>query len=489
MHKRIQYLFFLFVLSDFTCNAQIDAYIRQQQKEFEQFKRSREQEFQKFKNRNDSLFYAFLNKPWKEYEFFYNEREKVPKPIKQPEFSNEEILNHKGKELFPAIIVPKEIISEPEEKGVDVFKIYHRLFNRHERTPVHISYYGNEDTLYIKSEQIDINDKLTKENIKKFYRYAESSEGMDEIISQLNTFKMKYNLNDWAFIQITKVASKQAFSDSNTQILFVWYVLMHSGFKAKTAYSGNDIFLLVTSSQEIRNANTISVDGENFYEIYSIGKMKKGKIFLHDGDYPGTKKISMQIHELPDLKNKKLVHELGFEGKQFFIDLNNTLVDFFNDYPPCDLEVYFNAPLSNYAKNSLDKILEPILQGKSDKEKIAILLKFLKESFPYKLDEEQFNEEKYMFPDEVLKYPYSDCEDRAVLFARLVKLYTNLKPLGLNYPGHVSVAVNLKDIPNPHFFKYNGENFIICDPTFMNGGIGMSHPKYVDNKPEFIYIE
>ena len=488
MYNKILSILFFACLSQFACDAQIDSFITRRQREFEQFKQSREQEFQKFKNRNDSLFYEYLNKSWEEYEFFYNEKKTEPKPIKQPEISLDELLNHKGKEIFPTVKTQKDVISDLEEKSVNVFNIYDRIFDKKARKPVNILYYSNEDTLFLRSEKIVVNENLTTDNIKKFYRYAESSEGMDEIISQLNTFRNTYHLNDWAFIQITQIAAKQSFETSNTQILFVWYILMKSGFKAKTGYSGNDIFLLITSFQEIFNTNTVTIDGEQFYDINSIGNKKFGKIFIHDGVFPGTKRISMKIDDLPIFKNQKIIHEINFNGDNFTIDLNSALIDFFNDYPHCDLDIYFNTPLSSNAINSLDPILKPLLDGKSEKEKVTILLKFIHESFAYQLDEIQFRREKYMFPDEVLKYPYSDCEDRAVLFAKLVILYTKLTPLGLNYPGHVSVAINLKTDSNVDYIQHYDEKYVVCDPTYIKAGIGLLPEFYTGIQPQLIEI-
>ena len=69
---------------------------------------------------------------------------------------------------------------------------------------------------------------------------------------------------------------------------------------------------------------------------------------------------------------------------------------------------------------------------------VGILLNFVQTSFDYQTDEEQFGREKYFYPEEILAYPFCDCEDRAAFFARLVRNLTGLEVVGLDYPGPVS---------------------------------------------------
>ena len=62
-------------------------------------------------------------------------------------------------------------------------------------------------------------------------------------------------------------------------------------------------------------------------------------------------------------------------------------------------------------------------------------------AFAYRTDQDQFSREKWMLPEETLFYPYSDCDDRAVLFAWLVRELLELPVIGIQWPGHMAVAV------------------------------------------------
>ncbi|MFO7889011.1 MAG: hypothetical protein R6V04_01590 [bacterium] len=79
----------------------------------------------------------------------------------------------------------------------------------------------------------------------------------------------------------------------------------------------------------------------------------------------------------------------------------------------------------------------------------------------YKNDTEQFGRGKPFFTEEPLFYPHSDCKDRSVLFAYLVKNLISLKVIGLDYPGYIPNAVQFHtDIPGD-YVTYQGEQYLI----------------------------
>ena len=90
-----------------------------------------------------------------------------------------------------------------------------------------------------------------------------------------------------------------------------------------------------------------------------------------------------------------------------------------------------------------------------------------------------------MLSEEIFHYPFSDCEDRSVLFAFLVHELLNLEVVGVNYPGHMATAVCFNEAVDGDYLLHDGKNFVICDPTYINAPIGLSMPDYAD-KPAII---
>ena len=130
--------------------------------------------------------------------------------------------------------------------------------------------------------------------------------------------------------------------------------------------------------------------------------------------------------------------------------------------------------------NSLKRItatLEPQKNRRTlEEEQVNFLLRFVQNAFKYKTDDQQFGGEKYLFADETLYYPYSDCEDRSVLFAYLVREIVGLEVVGLMYPGHAATAVKFtRNVPGD-YISYKGNKYTLCDPTYVNATYGMIIP-------------
>jgi hypothetical protein len=130
--------------------------------------------------------------------------------------------------------------------------------------------------------------------------------------------------------------------------------------------------------------------------------------------------------------------------------------------------------------------LAKIIEGKSEIEAANILLRFVQTAFKYKTDIDQFGYEKYFIPEETIYYPYSDCEDRAILYSYLVKNMLNLDTVLLDYPGHVATAINLKGSVGGDFVDFEGKRYYVADPTYINANIGMTMPNVAKYKPKVI---
>lgn len=236
----------------------------------------------------------------------------------------------------------------------------------------------------------------------------------------------------------------------------------------------------------------IMVDEKKFYTV-SFDKKQTLNISIstYDGKYPDADDlIDLSITETPKVKTALVEKELSFvyDGVEYKIPVkyNQNAAEFFKNYPQTNLEVYFNAPLSPEATYSLSVGLKPVLDGKTEAEAANVLLRFVQTAFEYKTDGDQFGEEKSFFGDETLFYPYSDCEDRSIIFSYLIRQLLHLNVLGLDYPGHISTAVKFGDKIPGDYVIFHEDEYIICDPTYINANLGMAMPKFRDVKPKII---
>ena len=109
-------------------------------------------------------------------------------------------------------------------------------------------------------------------------------------------------------------------------------------------------------------------------------------------------------------------------------------------------------------------------------------------AFDYQTDQEQFGYERPLFGDELFYYPYSDCEDRSILFSILVHDLLHLDVVMLLYPGHLATAVRFTENVSGYYFMVNGEKYVICDPTYIGAPVGDCMPQYIGTAAEVVII-
>ena len=72
-----------------------------------------------------------------------------------------------------------------------------------------------------------------------------------------------------------------------------------------------------------------------------------------------------------------------------------------------------------------------------------------------------------------------------MLFSWLVHELLGIKVIGLLYPGHMTTAVALKQAKADFStVKYQGNRYVIADPTYVGASVGMAMPSYEKLEPK-----
>jgi hypothetical protein len=139
-------------------------------------------------------------------------------------------------------------------------------------------------------------------------------------------------------------------------------------------------------------------------------------------------------------------------------------------------------------KRSLYPVLRNQIVGKSEQDAANLLLNFVQFAFQYKIDEEQFGYERPLFADETFFYPFSDCEDRAILYSVLVRELLGLEVVLLHYPGHLATAVHFNEAVQGDYLMIDGRKFLVCDPTYIGAPIGITMEEYKQTQAKVVRI-
>ena len=468
-----------------------------QDPEYEAWLKKEQQKLQEYKDARDKDFVDFLKREWKQQRAFEgiipDER---PKPKSLPTVEPSGITRASVRSA-PARL--KTVVPEParatEQKEIAVPlppaspNLLESGFSFFD-LPLVVRY---ERTTWPKLEK-----GVSKETISTFWADLSRSP-YENILAQASRERARLQLNDWGYTLLLRQIGLSLFNSSpNEASLFTWFMLVKSGYDVRIGYGGDRVRLLVPTVTQLYQVTYFQV-GRDAQRLYAVPLQRdekniEGMFYVYEGSYPGADKIAdFSVKTLPALYDasarKQLRFIYGGEDHRLEIDASKGAVEFFRDYPQTEYTVYFQSPASPGAARSLIAQLKPILQGKTEWEAVNILLRFVQTAFEYKTDHDQFGREKPLFVDEVLFYPASDCEDRSVLFAYLVRTLLGLEVIGLDYPAHIATAVRFTSEVTGDGITHEGKRYVICDPTYIGADAGMCMPQFKEVNPKVIRIE
>ncbi len=482
------------------------------QKQFNAFNIAIRKDFNNFRQHNDSLFLQFLAQSWKEFEGVHNKIPDIPEPITPPTYKAPETPSEpatpKADSLKPGLNVQPKAIEPPEQIIPDTIPqpIPIQLEPIEEEQPVpiktesipdpavismsapvtSIEYYGTDFNIPAISQGLPTLSAISKQGIISYFAAASGSSILNTAAQTLKKEAANCRLNDWGLANLFMKAAQKIYPRRNDQVMFTWFALLRSGFNVKVGYDERNVFLLLPANEKLYEMSYTVKDRQYYLLNFGQGQAEPESLSIHDADYPqAITGLSFMITQTPELANLFTNRTLVF-SRSLELKLNRNLIDFYNSYPQCELKVFFTAPLSANAIRQLDAYFIPALGNKNDNDRVAFLLKFVHEAIRYQTDGQQFGHEKYFFADETLYYPAADCEDRAVFLAKLINRYTSCKVIGLSYPTHVSLAVNLAPMAYGKYIMYKNLPYYHCDPTYIGSICGMPMPDFENTTPHII---
>ncbi|MCP3925930.1 MAG: hypothetical protein GY714_25475 [Desulfobacterales bacterium] len=468
------------------------ALFSQTREEFEQYQKEQIGDFKKYKDERDGDFIKFLKHNWKEYDVLDGKkRDKKPKPVVIPKATPKKVPKNvisKAKKI-KKVVVPKFVQKKPVIKKPQV-----KIEPQKKLDIIKMSFYSTDFTVFVDPKyKMSPIYTINKKAISDFWEKMSHSE-YESFLKQVLSYKKQLKLNDWGYHYFLLNIAKKIVNQDTYAKLFVWFMSTKSGYETRVGYDKDKIYFLLPSKSKLYSIPFLTLSGKRYYAVSFDSKPDKFRsIYTYAGKYPkSNKQMDYTLSDLPAFKKnlRKKYLRFKYDRKNYNVSAlyNKNLVKYFEYYPQTDLKIYFEAKVPAETRYSLLKEFKSILKNKNEVEAVSILLRFVQKAFPYKTDDKQFGREKYLLPGEMLSYQFSDCEDRSIFFAYLVKELVGLNVVGLFYPGHVATAVQFNSKVPGDFVKSNNNKFVVCDPTYINAGIGMAMPHFKNKKPSIIKI-
>ena len=483
-----------------------------QNSEYEKWKKEQEAEFKEFQDKFDKEFIVMLEKTWEEVGInpgsdFYKEKKPVTIPKAPP--------NPTGKNSAPRVessgdsevtIDISDITAETIPAPIKIEKpVGKSMFGDIPTNIENFNYFSINIPLEYPKQLQEVfsirefsNSKIENNKIAEFWDKVSKIQH-EPIIDFTNDIKRDLELNDWGYLLLINAISNTIFQGYNNKLLnlYNWFLLTKAGYQIRVGYDQNDVYLLYAVNNNVYNTQYYTMDSQQFYIIDLNGdKQTPSSIFTYNGDHKSqTKRLNFEIRDLPNLRDSKYLItknlKFSFDNENYTIplSLDRNLVEYFRYYPLTELPILFASSLSESSRKSIYNVLAPAISGMNEVNAVNLLLRFVQTAFDYKTDQDQFNREKYMTPEETLFYSYSDCDDRAILFTILVKDLLGLEVVGLRYSQHLATAVSFNNESVEGDYHYSdGKKFIVADPTYINATVGLTMPKYSTEKPEIIRL-
>jgi len=455
------------------------------QADYEQWLETQQEDYQNYLARYDADFANFLDEDWQEFKSFSGLKwDETPKP-EIPPVAEEPPSPPPG----PPVILP-----EPPREFPERPEVVPPVNPDAGGPPLQVEFFGITVEFTPGQEPLPELQRPIDNHAISAYWLALSKQNTEQLLSQLSWDEDVLGLNDWGYGYLVHAAAVALVGEPSPEAeLLTWHLLIRSGYNIKAGYFDDQVVLLTAATPTIYNVPFFEIEGQRYFaNIFKKGADKMLKLKTYSGDYPKAgRPMDISLLVLPRIGNEEITKTYSFtyQSKAYAPELeyNASLMTFFEAYPQTDLAVYFASAPSPGARSSLYTAFTPLVEEKSRTEGLDLILRFVQTAFAYETDDDQFGYEKPLFADETLHYPYCDCEDRSVLFARMTEDLLGLETVGLRYPGHVAVGVRLSEpaISGDHV-QVDGVDFLICDPTYINAGIGMCMPQFKEVKPDII---
>lgn len=453
------------------------------QKEYDAFVTKEKASFSEFKDKRDKEFAQMLKNKWSNFDVQAGSKPKaVPLPPTLPDVipaSPKQVDENK----IPVVVIPDFATMDIEPVTDSSNSKMHEKY----KDGTKINYFNTKIDFFYDQNLIQ-NVKEVNEIAVSNYWEALSKADYDNLIQQIKQTGKALRLNDWGYYTLVTSLSQEMNQNENEQILFTFFMMTHLDYNVKVAQRGNTFILLASFNNTIYSKKYIKIDGVKYY---ILGDENDELIYTFKQNFStSNKKIDLDLSITPKLNELYKTVEVPTSEKESKIEvlINENLIAFYNQMPMTDLNVFFNSSLDLKTEKSISQYLLPKIKGKNELEAVNVILDFVQHSFEYKTDDAQFGFEKFFFPEELFEYPYSDCEDRSVLFAYLVRSLLKLEVVGLEYSTHVACAVKFNATIEGDSINHGKDVYTICDPTYIGASAGMCMPQFKNEEPTIIKI-
>lgn len=448
-----------------------------------------EQIYNQFKNESIGSYISFrananreysewMRQAWKQYKALPS----IPKPkdeSKPPILINEDesTITIKNQSI-PVVVAPTP---EPTPRPKPFEPICENPISN--PTFVHFSFYGLSVKIRFEPCQNFNIYSIDNGTISDVWRSL-STDAYNNTIRDCLEYRERHSLSDWAYVQFVDNFSRNAVQGTSERNLLSAYLLCQSGYRVRLGKSASTIYFIYASPHFLYDIPSFKLGSDYFYAY----ECSESELQIFDMAFPNENTMSFWIPKAQRLGNS-LTSVRKISSKQYpeiFIEVSvdKNLIDFYNTYPTSSIDdnfmtrwaMYANTPIADNIRKELYPNLRSLITGYNQLQSVNRILNLVQTGFVYEYDDKVWGHDRAFFSEETLFYPYCDCEDRSILFSRLIRDLFDLDVILVYYPGHLATAVAFTENVSGDYITINGKRYIVCDPTYIGAPVGLTMP-------------
>ncbi len=304
--------------------------------------------------------------------------------------------------------------------------------------------------------------------------------------------KQAMRMGDWGYLGLLNALGNAYYGNGDKSVLFSFMMLVYEGYRVKICRMGSHLALMVGVEETVYGYSFVTIDGLRHYILKTDEATQCYVVNMPEG---GTKLFSSELSSVPALAYEgapyREIRVQDKDGRMLSAKIkpNKNLMRYYSALPQTDRwNYYVYTSLSREVKYALYPLLRKGIEGKSEVEAVNFLLHFIQDGFEYQTDDEQFGYERPLFGDESFFYPYTDCEDRAILLSILTADLLGLDVVLVEYDNHLSTAIRFNEEVSGAYFQLDDGKYFCCDPTYIGADVGESMPAYADKSARIIRL-
>ena len=464
-------------------NSKFDALKVKNEQRFQGHKEKVEKNFREHREAVNKQFEEAMRQPWEKK----SGKKAVPTPKKKDKDIPPVVIKEEEKQVppkdNPIVIEEIPVVPEPQPEPAPTYPIEEVIVPQFE-TSSFIVYGTQFKVRYPGTPKL----RGVEENQVADLWQVFCSQEYDNMLVDLLAQKAKLSLCDWAYMKVVDKFTETLYGSATAPeaVVLQAYILTQSGFRLYLARDSKKVLhRLMSTDLDLYKYPYVNVGGRKCYLLdgaddksyYVMGQALEGTV-------PMSVLMVRENAFATAESEPRTLKSRDFPAATVTVSANKNLMEFYDGYPESfanndgttKWRFYANTPMSSIAREALYPKLKEVVGQMNDFQAISVLLNFVQTAFVYEYDNKVWGRDRAFFADETLFYPYSDCEDRSILFSRLVRDLVGRPVVLIYYPGHLATAVNFSSEVSGDYLLIDGQKYVICDPTYIGAPVGLTMP-------------